>query len=45
MFLKSFQYLGMESAGSFLARAYEKGEIRNSPEYLDQAYALGKSLR
>jgi len=44
MFGMSFQYLGMTSAGSLLARAYEKGEIKNSPEYLDQACALGKSL-
>jgi multimeric flavodoxin WrbA len=44
MFLMSFRYLGMESAGSLLARAYEKGEIRKSPEYLEQAYDLGRAL-
>ena len=31
MFEMSFQYLGMISAGNFLATAYEKGEIAQKP--------------
>ncbi len=44
MFLMSFDYLGMEMAGSILARAYERGEILESPEELKRAYELGESL-
>ena len=44
MFKMSFEYLGLSFAGSILAKAYERGEIRNSPVALDRAYSLGKSL-
>jgi hypothetical protein len=40
----SFDYLGMELAGSVLAEAYERGEIEESPEELKRAYELGRSL-
>ncbi|HTY63147.1 MAG TPA: flavodoxin family protein [Acidobacteriota bacterium] len=44
MFRMSFEYLDMDFAGSILAKAYEKGEIRNNLAELDRAYALGKSM-
>jgi multimeric flavodoxin WrbA len=44
MFRMSFEYLGMKTAGSILAQAYEKGEIREKPEELRRAYELGASL-
>ncbi len=44
MFRMSFDYLGMEMAGSILAKAYERGEILERPEELKRAYDLGKSL-
>ena len=44
MFRMSFDYLGMELAGSVLAEAYERGEIEESPEELKRAYELGRSL-
>jgi multimeric flavodoxin WrbA len=44
MFRMSFDYLGMEMAGSILAKAYERGEIKESPGELKRAYELGKSL-
>jgi multimeric flavodoxin WrbA len=44
MFRMSFGYLGMELAGSLLAKAYERGEIRAQPEELRRAWELGASL-
>jgi multimeric flavodoxin WrbA len=44
MFKMSFEYLGMNFAGSLLAKAYEKGEIRNNLTDLTKAYNLGKAL-
>lgn len=40
----SFDYLGMELAGSILAKAYEHGEIGENPAELRRAYELGASL-
>lgn len=45
MFRMSFDYLGMEMAGSILARAYERGEVRGDPEVLRRARDLGASLK
>jgi multimeric flavodoxin WrbA len=44
MFAMSFDYLGMEYAGSLLAQAYEKGEVRDRVEELERAREMGKSL-
>jgi multimeric flavodoxin WrbA len=44
MFRMSFEYLGMETAGSILARAYERGEIESDPVALKDAYELGADL-
>lgn len=44
MFEMSFQYLGMNLAGYVLATAYERGEIRDRPEELERAYAMGASI-
>jgi multimeric flavodoxin WrbA len=44
MFKMSFEYLGMHFAGSILAQAYERGDIRNNSNELAKAYALGKSI-
>lgn len=44
MFRMSFEYLGVTTAGSILAKAYEKGEIKETPEELQRAYELGASL-
>ncbi len=44
MFRMSFDYLGMEFAGSILARAYEKGEVGEDAEEMNRAYELGRSL-
>jgi len=41
MFRMSFEYLGIEFAGEFLAIAYEKGEIRKNQEVLKRAYEFG----
>ncbi len=41
MFRMSFDYLGMTFKGSVLAKAYEKGEVREHPEELEEARALG----
>ena len=45
MFKMSFEYLGMSFAGSILAKAYERGEIKNNPAELTKAYDLGKSIK
>jgi multimeric flavodoxin WrbA len=44
MFRMSFEYLGVTTEGSILAKAYEKGEINETPEELQRAYELGASL-
>ena len=44
MFLMSLSYLGMTFAGNILAKAYEKGEIRDNEDLMKNAYQLGKSL-
>jgi len=44
MFRMSFDYLGIENAGSILSQAYERREIENSPAELKRAYELGRSL-
>jgi multimeric flavodoxin WrbA len=44
MFLKSFNYVGMDFAGSILAKAYERGEILDKADDLRRAYQLGRSL-
>ena len=44
-FKMSFEYLGMSFAGSLLAKAYERGEIKNNPAELGRAYDLGKSIK
>jgi multimeric flavodoxin WrbA len=41
MFRMSFEYLGIEFAGEFLAIAYEKGEIGQNQEVLKRAYEFG----
>jgi multimeric flavodoxin WrbA len=40
----SCNYLGMKFAGMVLARAYEKGEIKENQKALTKAYELGISL-
>ena len=45
MFRMSFDYLGMEMAGSILARAYERGEVRSNTKEMKKAQDLGASLR
>lgn len=44
MFRLTFDYLGVEFVGKVLAQAYEKGEIRQNPEALKEAYEFGVSL-
>jgi len=44
MFAMSFDYLGMENAGSLLAQAYEKGEIKKMPGELERAREKGLTL-
>jgi len=44
MFRLSFDYLGVDFAGKLLSQAYDKGEIRQTPAVLKQAYDLGASL-
>ena len=44
MFRMSFDYLGMNMAGSILASAFERGEVKNNPEDLSKAFELGASL-
>lgn len=44
MFRMSFEYLGVTTEGIILAKAYEKGEIKGTPEELQRAYELGASL-
>jgi multimeric flavodoxin WrbA len=44
MFRMSFHYLGMESAGEFLASAYERAEIKKNPRELERAREAGAAL-
>jgi hypothetical protein len=44
MFAMSFDYLGMVNAGSLLAQAYEKGEIKKMSGELERAQEMGLSL-
>ena len=44
-FKMSFEYLGMSFAGSLLAKAYERGEIKNNPAELTRAYDMGQSIK
>ena len=44
MFRMSFDYLEMEFTGKILAKAYERGEIKDDHEVLKNAYDLGASL-
>lgn len=44
MFRKSFDYLGMEFRGALLAKAYEKGEIKENQEQLKKAYEFGVGI-
>jgi len=44
MFRMSFEYLGMSFEGEVLAKAYEKGEVRDRPEELALARRLGSSI-
>jgi hypothetical protein len=44
MFRMSFEYLGMTYAGSILAKAYERAEVRDNEEDLKKAYELGATL-
>jgi multimeric flavodoxin WrbA len=41
MFRMSFEYLGIEFTGEFLAIAYENGEIGQNQEVLKRAYEFG----
>ena len=43
MFRMSFEYLRITNAGSILAKAYERGEVRDNEEDLKRAYELGAS--
>ncbi len=45
MFDSSFNYLGLELAGKILATASEKGEVKDQPKTLDEAFQLGKQLK
>jgi len=44
MFRMAFDYLEMEFVGQILGTAYERGEIRDDQEALENAYHLGASL-
>lgn len=44
MFQMSFEYMGMTCSGSILAKAYERGEVRDNEGDLKRAYELGASL-
>ena len=45
MFELSFKYLEMDLVGKILAKASEKGEVREQPKVLDEAFKLGKALK
>ncbi len=44
MFQLSFDYLGMKFVGKVLAKAFEKGEIKENIKELNRAYQFGTSL-
>ncbi len=44
MFRMSFDYLGVDFAGKILAKAYERGEIKENRGELERAYEFGRSL-
>lgn len=44
MFEMSFNYLSMEFAGKIMAKAYDKGEVKNDLEVLKYAYEIGAYL-
>ncbi len=44
MFRRSFDYLAMDFRGAFLAKAYEKGEIKENREELKRAYEFGVGI-
>jgi len=44
MLSMSFDYLGMKFVGTLLAKAYEKGEIRENQEAIKKAFEFGTSL-
>ena len=44
MFRLTFDYLGVEFTGKILAEAFEKGEISQNQEALQEAYEFGVSL-
>jgi multimeric flavodoxin WrbA len=45
MFEQSFKYLELVLTGKILAKASEKGEVKNQPKVLDEAFCLGKALK
>ncbi len=45
MFDLSFRYLGLDLVGKILATASEKGEVKEKPKILDEAFHLGKQLK
>jgi multimeric flavodoxin WrbA len=45
MFELSFKYLEIDLVGKILAKASEKGEVREQPKVLDEAFKLGKALK
>ena len=44
MFQMSFDYLGMKYKGNILARAYERGDIKENQEELNKSYEFGISV-
>jgi multimeric flavodoxin WrbA len=44
MFKRSFTYLGVEFVGNILPKAYEKAEIKNNSQVLNEAFNFGKGL-
>jgi multimeric flavodoxin WrbA len=45
MFEASFKYLEMEFAGKILPKAYERAEVKDQPQTLNEAFELGESLK
>lgn len=44
MFKRSLKYLGVQLANILLVKAYEKGEVREQPNILRNAFTIGRSL-
>jgi len=44
MFKLSLEYLGVQLANTLLVKAYEKGEVREQPSILKNAFTIGRSL-